>query len=81
MMQVLEREKYDHRNNIYAPSKVSLETLVCPRVGNLNNMPADMALSRRDGNNLLVATLSAAAVSASGKNFLVVFSFSEVYMK
>ena len=57
MIQVLERVKYDHREIRYAPSKVSLEPLLCPGVGNLNNMPADMALSGRDGKNLLAAAL------------------------
>ena len=75
MIQVLEREKSDHRKIRYAPLKVSIEPLVCPGVGNLNNMPADMALSGRDGKNLLAASLSATAVSAGGENFLVVFIF------
>ena len=39
-------------------------------------MPADMALSGRDGNNPLAAALSVAAVSDGGENFLVVFIFS-----
>ena len=81
MIQVLERAKYDHMNIRYAPSKVSLETLVCLGVGNMNNTPADMALSGRDENNLLAAALSAAAISAGEENLLVVFIFSGVYMK
>ena len=81
MIQVLERGKPDHRKIRYAPLKVSIEPLVCPGVGNLNNMPADMALSGRDGKNLLASSLSATAVSAGVENFLVVFIFSEAYMK
>ena len=81
MIQVLEREKYEHRKIRYAPLKVSIQPLVCPGVGNLNNMPADMALSGRDGKNLLAASLSDNAVSAGGENFLVVFIFMGVYMK
>ena len=55
--------------------------MACPEVGNLINMPGDMALSGRDGKNLLAVALSAAAVSAGGENLLVVFIFSGVYMK
>ena len=40
-----------------------------------------MDLSGMDGNNLLAAALSAAAVSTGRENFLVVFIFSGVYMK
>ena len=81
MIQVLEWEKSDHRKIRYAPSKVSIEPLVCHGVGNMNNMPTGMALSGRDGKNMLAAALSSAAVSAGGENFLVVFFLSEVYMK
>ena len=81
MIQVLERAKSNHIKIRYAPLKVSLELLVCPGVGNLNNIPVDIALSGRDGNNLIAAALSAAAVSAGGDNFLVVFIFSGFYMK
>ena len=81
MIQVLERAKYDHMNIRYAPSKVSLEPLVCPGVGNLNNIPVDMDLSGRDGKNLIAAVLSAAAVSSGEENFLVVFILNGVYMK
>ena len=81
MIQVLERAKYDHRKIRYTPSKVSLEPLVCPGVGNLKNMPVDMDLSGRDGKNLLAYALSDAAISAGGENLLVVFIFSGVYMK
>ena len=73
MIQVLERAKPDHRKIRYAPSKVSLEPLVCPGVGNMNNMPADMSLSGSDGNNLLAAALSTAAISYGGENFMVIF--------
>ena len=81
MIQVLDRAKPDHRKIRYAPLKVSIEPLVCPGVGNLNNMPADMALSGRDGRNLLATSLSATSVSTGGENFLVVFIFSGVYLK
>ena len=47
----------------------------------MNHMPADMALSGRDGNNILAATISTAAVSAGGENFLVIFISSGVHMK
>ena len=73
MIQVLKREKTDQRKIRYAPLKVSLEPLVCPGVGNLNNMPADMVLSVRSRKNLLADALSAAAVSDGGENLLVGF--------
>ena len=75
MIQVLERAKYDHRKIRYTTLKVSLKPLVCPGVGNLNNMPAHMALPGRDGKNILSDALSAVAVSSGGENFLVVFYF------
>ena len=81
MIQVLERVKYDHREIRYAPSKVSLEPLLCPGVGNLNNMPANMAISGRDEKNMLASDLSAAAIYSGGENFMAVFIFIEVYMK
>ena len=80
MIQVLERGKPDHRKIRYAPLKVSIEPLVCPGVGNLNNIPVDIALSGRDGNNLIAAALSTTYVYAGGDNLLVVFIFSRVYM-
>ena len=69
----MERAKSDRMKIRYAPLKVSIEPLVCPRVGNLNNMPADIVLSGRDGKNLLAADLSAAAFSNDGQNLLIVF--------
>ena len=39
----------------------------------MNNMPADMSLSGSDGNNLLAAALSTAAISYDGENFMVIF--------
>ena len=80
MIQVLERAKYDHRKIRYTTLKVSLKPLVCPGVGNLNNMPMDMALPGRYGKNLLADDLSDAAVYAGGENLLLVFIFSIVCM-
>ena len=81
MKQVFDLAKSDHRKIRYAPSKVSLEPLVCPGVGNLNNIPTDMALSGRDGKNLLSAALSDAAVLLVERILLVVLIFRGVYMK
>ena len=61
--------------------KVSLEPLVYPGVGNVNKFPVGMALSGRNGKNLLAAALSAAAVSSGGENVLVVFILNGFYMK
>ena len=66
MIKVLERAKSDHRKIRYAPSKVSLKPLVCPGVVNLSNIPADMAISGRDGKNLPAGALSATFVSDAG---------------